>query len=434
MKQKNVILMVVAVGCGLVAAFLTAQMSAKPIEQMEVVVAAKDLPVGTMLSKDDLKSAVKIVKRPKEGLPPTVVLNPEELVDKRLSRPIRAEEVVNSQDLSKGGVITLPEGHDMVSLQLSAGQAAAGFVGPGSRVDVLATLRLSNKLEAFPLLINMLVVAVNTETAYSQQGTFPNMSMVSFAVKPKEALLLSLAKSRGCTLELMLRHPGKSNEADQSFNIDEVIKKLSDEKNPGGVSGATDSGPLTKNDGPKPEAPKAEVPKPEAPPVTIAPPAPVIPMVKVMVAKSDIKPNTEITADLIREAFEERELPKEYAGGALGDLTEGLGQFLKTGVAKGQWVTPGMVGIQSPKSMPAPVEPKPALEGPKAPAEPKPIVKRKTLDVTLHTAAGTVVHRYEEVAPGKWKKIAELSPERANKAEAEAAEGTEAPKADRKVD
>ena len=54
MKQKNLILMVVAVGCGLVAAFLTTQINAKPkVEKVEVLVAAKDLPVGTMFTKED---------------------------------------------------------------------------------------------------------------------------------------------------------------------------------------------------------------------------------------------------------------------------------------------------------------------------------------------------------------------------------------------
>src|SRR6185312_5156657 len=87
MKQKNVILMVVAVGCGLVAAFLTSQMSAKgQVEQGEVVVAAKDLPVGTMITRDDLKDekVVKIKKVPKDGLPPQVVMNKDDLIDKRL--------------------------------------------------------------------------------------------------------------------------------------------------------------------------------------------------------------------------------------------------------------------------------------------------------------------------------------------------------------
>src|SRR6266545_997298 len=231
MKQKNVILMVVAVGCGLVAAFLTSQMSAKgQVEQVDVVVAAKDLPVGTMITREELKTAVKVKKVPKDGLPPSYITNPEDLVDKRLSRPVRTEETFNPQDLSKGGAITLPEGYDMASLQIGVANAAAGFVGPGSRVNVNAVVKMGNKTYAFPLLVNMLVVAVDTQTTYTKEGTFPSMNTVSFAVKEKEALLLSLAKSRGCTLELLLRHPSKSSESDKEYKIETVLKLLSEEK------------------------------------------------------------------------------------------------------------------------------------------------------------------------------------------------------------
>ena len=234
MKQKNIILIVVAVGCGLVAAFLTSQMKAKPIEQVDVILVAKDLPVGTMFAKEDLfreGGLVKWAKRPKEAVPSAAILNPQELEGKSLSRPLRADETISTPDLRVGN-ITLPDGFDMASLQIGASNAAAGFVGPGSRVNVNATLRLNNKLEAFPLLVNMLVVAVDTHTAYHKDtnGTFPTMNTVSFAVTEKQALLLSLAKSRGCNLELLLRHPNKTTESDRLYNIDDVIKLLSDDK------------------------------------------------------------------------------------------------------------------------------------------------------------------------------------------------------------
>ncbi|AMV29160.1 SAF domain protein [Gemmata sp. SH-PL17] len=427
MKQKNIVLMVVAVGCGLVAAFLTSQMSAKQVDQVDVVVAAKDLAVGTTLTRDELKDLVKIVKRPKDGLPVTVVLNPEDLVEKRLSRPLRADEPITTQDLGKGPVVTLPEGYHMMSLQVNAAQAAAGFVGPGSRVNVNATLKLGTKLEAFPLLVNMLVVAVDTNIAYAKDsnGTFPSMNTVSFAVKEKEALLLSLAKSRGCTIELLLRNQNKTLDSDKKYNIDEVIKLLSDDKEKSNIAGAV--GGDTSEKKPEPTEPKVGEKTPEKvvekvveKPVTPVAPAPSVAMVKVLVAKQDIAPNTEITKDLIAEAFEEKALPKEFAGSALGDLSEALGQALKTGVSKGQWVTPGMVGIQTPKTPPQEFfQPsKPPVEGPKAPVEPQPVapvVKKKTLDVAVHTAGGSMIHRYEETAPGKWKKIAELTPEQAAK-------------------
>ena len=77
---------------------------------------------------------------PKAGLPPAYVISPQDLLDKRLSRPVRVEETFNPHDLVKGG-LTLPEGYDMVSIRLDVSQAAGGFVDPGSRVNVSATLR-----------------------------------------------------------------------------------------------------------------------------------------------------------------------------------------------------------------------------------------------------------------------------------------------------
>jgi len=132
MKQKNVILLVVAVGCGIVAAFLTAQMRAgQQVEQVDVLVAARDLPVGTTLTREDLKDErlVKIKKLPKDGLPPAFIVDKELLVDKRLARPLRAEETFNPQDLLKGGAITLPKDHNMVSLPVGVGQARPGSSG-----------------------------------------------------------------------------------------------------------------------------------------------------------------------------------------------------------------------------------------------------------------------------------------------------------------
>ena len=64
MKQKNLFLLVVAVGCGLLAAFLTTQMSARPaaVEQTILLVAAKELPVGTKLDKDKMAELIRIYR------------------------------------------------------------------------------------------------------------------------------------------------------------------------------------------------------------------------------------------------------------------------------------------------------------------------------------------------------------------------------------
>lgn len=423
MKQKNMVLMVVAVGCGLVAAFLTAQMSGRgaQVEQVEVIVAAKDLPVGTQLSRDDLKTAVKRKKFPKDGLPPAFVTDENLLVDKRLSRPIRAEETFNPQDLSTGGVVTIPIGQHMHTLPVGMPAAVAGFVGPGSRVDVLVTVRLGTGTKAFPLLMNMLILAVDQQVAYDKTGTFPQLNSVSFAVTRKQALLMDLARARGCTVSLLLRNPEDKGKEDEGYDIDKVTALLSDDGNKNDVVAPPNEGPNKKDTA----VAKVDPTTPEVAPV----PAAAKPLtVKVPVATEDIPAGTEVTGDLITEKFKTIELPAELAQGAFTDLKEVRQKVFKNGLAKGMWVTEALVGFQPskpayggqdefqvPKPAPAVEQPKPSVaqatpSTPPAPATSKPIAapKRAIKDLPLTTPHGVTIFRYEEYLPGKWRYLGEF--------------------------
>ncbi|MDB5307632.1 MAG: cpaB [Gemmataceae bacterium] len=407
MKQKNLVLMVVAVGCGLVAAFLTSQMSAKPqVEMTSVIVAAKDLTVGSQLTKEEMKTAVKMKQVPKDGLSPQVVLSEEELLDKRLTRTVRADETFNKADLTKNGVVSIPPGMNMVSLPIGVGSAVAGFVGPGSRVDILASFRLQSKITAMPVLVNMLVLAVDTSTAYPQNGAaFANLSMVSFAVDRKQALLIKLAQARGCDLSLLLRNPDdKVNDNDKIYDIDKVIKQLQDEKN----------GAKLVNEDPD-TVPKAGSPDQpmEGPGLTESPTRPALPgktaTVTVPYALVEIAPGTEITNDLIADKgkFGTRELPKDLAEDAATDLSPFVGKVFKNGLGKGQWVTKNLVGAAEPKAAPREElsQPKPEPDS----GRPATTV-RQTHDVAVHTTSGTKYFRYEEIKPGEWRMLGEVRP------------------------
>jgi pilus assembly protein CpaB len=450
MKQKNVILMGVAVVCGLIAAFLTTQINAKgpKIEQVEVLVAKKDLAVGTQFTKAELPNLVTKKLVPKDALPANFVNDEIELLDKRLSQPVPADQVFSPNFLSNRGVIILPDGKDMVSLPMSPQDAAGGFVGPGAHVDVLAAMKVNNKLMAFPILVDMQILAVDTKTAYNNTGAFASMGMISLAVTQEQALLISLAKQRGCHLSLLLRNPEKP--IDPTYDMKKIIKILQDDS-PGGIYATEGTTPETRPG----SVPRTDVIAPEGPPVAAVPPStfnpatttepkpmetvkvepkvettvtttnvppkvepPKIVTVKVFYAKADIAANTEITKDLIAQAFTTKEIPKENADilYAYSDLTPFLGQVFKAGVTKDQVVFKGMIGVQQTKVAP-PEEmaiPKPDLT-PEPKKEPKPVVvERKTYDVPWHTSNGTEIHRYEEYKPGEYRLQRILSPADAN--------------------
>jgi hypothetical protein len=243
---------------------------------------------------------------------------------------------------------------------------------------------------------------------------------VGFALKKKEIAALKLAQARGCSISLALRNTTKGAEVDKDYNIDEVIKLLENEKNPVVVK-------VGKDEEKKPEEKKPE-PKVDVDPGVkpVAPPP--VEKVKVLVATRFIKPNTQLTADLVAEAFVLKEFQKGVATEGLNDLTPALGKSLVTGVAKDQWITAEMIGNyfrdapQDPFSIPKPAFTEPVKidpvktepTKPTDPVAPAPApVKRKYFDVAVHTASGTIIHRYEELPEGRTRKVAELTPAQA---------------------
>jgi len=414
MKQKNLILMVVAVGCGLVAAFLTSQMNAKPaaVETQEVLVAAKDLPIGLMISKDDLKDD-KLFKRkkfPKADISDKIVTTEEELAERRLTRAVRAAETINKDDLTKGGIITIPTGMNLVTLPMDLSRAAGGFAGPGSRVDLLTFVRLDNKVNSMPLLVNMLILAVDGQTTFPKEGVFASVSNVSFAADRKQSLVLEMSKARGCQLSLLLKNEKDEVDPNATYDIDKVIALLQDDKNPIFYEGATSDVRAKSKDKPKGTGTTtAPVPTP-----AVTTPDPVVTdMVKVPYALVDIKAGTELTLDLLDDpaVFGTRDLPKDVAADAVTDLKPLVGQVFRTGLGKGQWVTKSLVGLAEPK--PSPRDPDTLPKAPKAESpkvENKPMEQRRTHDVTLHTTTGYEVYRYAEVEPGKWKMLGRVRP------------------------
>lgn len=210
MKPRTMILMVVAVVCGLVASYLTSRMLAQqgPVEEekVKILVAKQKIPMGTKI-KDPEKMFVE--KEFVKGTEPKkAIANFEQLKDKVLNKTINVEVHVTPDDLQDQTAIGLsydiPPGMRAVTIQVRSDTVVGGFVLPRSRVDVISTTRTENGPLARTMLQDVLVLAVDMVHMRDPDKQAMSSSTVTLQVKPDDAERLALAAQLG-ELRLVLR-------------------------------------------------------------------------------------------------------------------------------------------------------------------------------------------------------------------------------------
>jgi pilus assembly protein CpaB len=211
MKPKTMILMVVAVVCGLVASYLTSRMlaqnkeSAGEEEKVKVLVAKAKIPMGTKIKEPEKLFIEKEFVKGSE--PKRAITSYDQLKDKCLNKTIGAEVHVTPDDLMKKDEETLASdiapGMRAVAIQVKNDTNVAGFILPRSRVDVVSTSR-ENGLLSRIILQDVLVLAVDTMHVRDADKQAVPSSTVTLQVKPEDAERLALAGNLG-ELRLLLR-------------------------------------------------------------------------------------------------------------------------------------------------------------------------------------------------------------------------------------
>lgn len=173
-----------------------------------VAVAARDLPAGAVLTGAD----VRLVKWPADALPAGYARTAAEVVGRGLVTPLRANEPVMDGKLAPkeggGGLpILIPAGMRAVSVRVDEVIGVAGFVTPGTRVDVLATLPASGERVAGTRLVlqNVRVLAAGQSIATDAQGKPQTAAVITLLVVPGQAEVLTLASAEG-RIQLALRN------------------------------------------------------------------------------------------------------------------------------------------------------------------------------------------------------------------------------------
>ena len=177
-----------------------------------VVVADADLGVGSRIAPADLR----VVDYPVGNLPDGTFQGMADVVGRGVIVPIHKNEVVLSSKLAslKGGAglpSLIPAGKRAVSVQVNEVISVAGFVAPGTHVDVLLTGRPSTPgaqdAMTTTVLENVEVLAAGQEMQQNPDGGKPRtVTAITLLVTPEEAQRLTLASSEG-RIQLALRNP-----------------------------------------------------------------------------------------------------------------------------------------------------------------------------------------------------------------------------------
>jgi pilus assembly protein CpaB len=223
MKPKTMILMVVAVACGLGAAALTAnilgqQRTAAPEEEVVKVVMAKVKVNAYQQIKDkDLNTMFEVKDMPVTHAPPRAIRDLVELKDQRLNSPASPQTIITKdqvQDKNQGGLeFRLEKGLIATSIKVDPESITGGHVLPGSRVDIMQTTKTGDIYSRL-VLQYVLVAAVDQQDERNpDERSKVTAQTVTFAVKREEALALGTAQQTG-TLKLLIRSPADKDIVD----------------------------------------------------------------------------------------------------------------------------------------------------------------------------------------------------------------------------
>jgi pilus assembly protein CpaB len=205
---------------GLAAAFTARDLlksetasAAPPVLKMTpVVIARADLATGAQLREQQLDT----VDWPSDYVPSGSFRDAGQLQTRVPRRAIAAGEPILAASLlpegSEAGLVAvIDEKLRAVSVKVDPVIGVAGFVRPGARVDVLATLRridLSAKLPYSKVILqDVQVLAIDQKMETASNGEAEIVSVVTLQVTPKQAEQLIYSAHEG-RLQLALRSPG----------------------------------------------------------------------------------------------------------------------------------------------------------------------------------------------------------------------------------
>ncbi len=237
MKKIYIIALVLALLTGISVYIFTGTLEkASKREYTQVVAAAVDIPERTVLTAEML--VLKSI--PSEAVLGSAIRSIDKAVGLFTDNRMEPGEALSSTKLytqgekNSGMKYLIPEGKRAFTLSVDAVSGVGGFILPGDRIDILATMTMEQKSEtaskaisgtssvtisgaalektgvqiatSLIILQNVEVLAAGANITVLENGTRVDYTTITLAVSPQDAVTLNLAAVNG-KLRMVLRSP-----------------------------------------------------------------------------------------------------------------------------------------------------------------------------------------------------------------------------------
>jgi pilus assembly protein CpaB len=255
MNTARIVVLVVALGAGSVAAYLASGFDNKPapvlpvaenLPTVEVLIAKNDIGLGQSVKPEDLQwqawpaatASSAFIRRDNRPEAQTQIAGSIARVPLMQGEPIREQKLVRAEGSGFMAAI-LPSGMRAVSTEISAETGAGGFILPNDRVDIVLTRHLKNPdggntngpmggndlVISEIILTNIRVLAIDQAPKEKDGQNAVVGKTVTLELRPDQVAKLSAARQGG-TLTLALRSIVDANAAEITLE-DQAMKRPS---------------------------------------------------------------------------------------------------------------------------------------------------------------------------------------------------------------
>jgi pilus assembly protein CpaB len=224
MRPKSLALLMLALGCGLVASIGITELIARRNansgatgDTQSIFVAMSDIGLGDLLTAQVLK----LEQWPKDKVPPGAVSRIEDVEGRRARTKLYAGEAILETRLlgkgasEQGATALIPKGYRVVPVKVDLVSGGSSLILPGDRVDVMVHLvrdpgREIQETVTRTILQDVKVFAVDNIVDLEKDKEGNNKSLtaktISLLVTPEQAAKVMLATQMGI-INLVMRSP-----------------------------------------------------------------------------------------------------------------------------------------------------------------------------------------------------------------------------------